>query len=55
LEIFVLLPMRVYAGVSVCQIYYHTISDDHDPYVGGKYQRNQGIQPSLLYTELGGA
>lgn len=52
LEIFVLHPIRVYAGVSVCQIYYHQISPHHVPYTSKKYQNNTGIQPSLLYTEF---
>jgi dCTP deaminase len=53
LEIFVLQPIRIYAGVSVCQIYYHTVSPDYIPYSSSKYQKNAGIQPSLLYRELG--
>jgi dCTP deaminase len=54
LEIFVLQAIRVYAGVAVCQVYYHTVSPDYVPYQSSKYQANQGIQASLLYKELGG-
>ena len=52
LEIFCIQPVRIYAGVEICQIYYHTISDDYDTYRDGKYQNNKGIQPSLLYKEF---
>ena len=52
LEIFCIQPVRVYAGVDICQIYYHTIRGEYDPYQSGKYQNNTGIQPSLLYQEL---
>ena len=52
LEIFCIQPVRVYAGVEICQIYYHTIKGDYEPYQDGKYQNNTGIQPSLLYQEL---
>jgi dCTP deaminase len=54
LEIFCVQPIRVYAGVEICQIYYHTLLGDYDPYTGGKYQDNQGIQPSLLYKDFQG-
>ena len=52
LEIFCIQPVRIYAGVEICQIYYHTICGDYDPYRSGKYQNNKGIQPSLLYREF---
>lgn len=52
LEIFCIQPIRIYAGVEICQIYYHTIKGDYDPYISGKYQHNHGIQPSLLYKDF---
>ena len=52
LEIFCVQPVRIYAGVEICQIYYHTIAGDYDLYKSGKYQNNQGIQPSLMYKEF---
>lgn len=52
LEIFCVQPIRIYAGVEICQIYYHAIEGDYDPYVSGKYQNNTGIQPSLLYRDF---
>ncbi len=52
LEIFCILPITIYPDVEVCQIYYHTIEGDFDTYSGGKYQNNQGIQPSFLYRDF---
>jgi dCTP deaminase len=52
LEIFCVQPIRIYAGVEICQIFYHTIAGDFDRY-SGKYQNNVNIQPSFLYKELG--
>ncbi len=52
LEIFCVQPIRIYPGVQICQIYYHTLEGEYDPYHSGKYQNNQGVQPSLLYKEF---
>ncbi len=52
LEIFCVQPIRIYAGVEICQIYYHDIKGDYDQYQSGKYQNNTGIQPSLLYQDF---
>lgn len=52
LEIFCVQPIHVYPGVEVCQIYYHSIEGDYDVYTSGKYQNNQGIQPSLLFRDF---
>lgn len=52
LEIFCVQPIRIYPGVELCQIYYHTINGDFDPYTSGKYQNNTTIQPSLLYKDF---
>jgi len=52
LEIHCVERIRIYAGVAVCQIYYHTIEGNFDPYNSGKYQNNKGIQPSLLYKDF---
>jgi dCTP deaminase len=54
LEIFCVEPIRIYAGVEVCQIYYHTIEGEHDEYRSGKYQGNHGIQPSMMYKDFEG-
>ena len=52
LEIFCIQPIRIYAGVDICQIFYHSIQGDYDTYDGGKYQNNQGIQASMLYKDF---
>lgn len=52
LEISVIHPVRIYAGVEIAQIFYHTILGDFEEYKSNKYQNNQGIQPSLLYKEF---
>jgi len=52
LEIFCAQPICIYPGVEICQIFYHTIKGSYDRYDSGKYQNNQGIQPSLLYKEF---
>ena len=52
LELFCVQPVRIYAGVQIAQIYYHTISEPYENYTRGKYQNNKGIQTSMLYKEL---
>ena len=52
LEIFCIQPIRIYAGVDICQIYYHAIEGKYDLYSSGKYQNNTGIQPSLMYKDF---
>lgn len=52
LEIHCIQPIRIYADVEICQIYYHSIQGDYDIYSSGKYQNNSGIQPSLLYKDF---
>ncbi len=52
LEIFCVQPIRIYAGIQICQIFYHTIHGEYESYRSGKYQNNTGIQHSLLYKEL---
>jgi dCTP deaminase len=52
LEIFCVQPIRVYAGVEICQIFYHTLEGEYDRYSSGKYQNNKGIQPSMLYKDF---
>lgn len=52
LEIFCVQPIRIYPGTEICQIFYHSIEGDYDLYKSGKYQNNQGIQPSLLYKDF---
>lgn len=52
LEIFCVQPVRIYPNAEICQIYYHTIHGEYEPYHSGKYQNNQGIQPSLMYRDF---
>lgn len=52
LEMFCVQPIRIYAGVEICQIYFHTVLGEADCYDSGKYQNNKGIQPSLLYKDF---
>ncbi|MEX2114888.1 MAG: dCTP deaminase [Pirellulales bacterium] len=52
LEMFAVQPVRIYAGVPICQIFYHEISGAITEYASEKYQHNHDIQPSLLFKEL---
>lgn len=52
LELSCVQPVRIYPGVEICQIYYHTIDGDYTPYTSGKYQGNHGVQPSMLWKDF---
>lgn len=52
LEMFCVQPVIIYPGSQICQIYYHSIEGDYDPYHSGKYQNNTGIQPSQMYKDF---
>jgi dCTP deaminase len=52
LEMFAVQPVRIYAGVSICQIFYHQIAGEFTEYASDKYQHNKDIQPSMLFKEL---
>lgn len=52
LEMFCVQPIRIYPNVQICQIFYHTIEGDYDSYEGGKYQKNKGVQPSMMYKDF---
>lgn len=52
LEMFCVQPVRIYPGVPICQIYYHTIEGDYAPYESGKYQDNKETQTSMLYKDF---
>lgn len=52
LEMFAVQPVRVYPGISICQIFYHQIDGAIQEYCSEKYQDNQGIQASMMYKEL---
>lgn len=52
LEMFAVQPVRVYPGLPICQIFYHTLTGEITEYRSEKYQNNSDIQPSLLFKEL---
>jgi dCTP deaminase len=52
LEMFCVQPIRIYPGIQICQIFYHSIEGDYELYTSGKYQKNSGIQPSLLFKDF---
>jgi dCTP deaminase len=52
LEMFAVQPVRIYPGVQICQIFYHTVVGEVIEYASDKYQHSRDIQPSLLYQEL---
>lgn len=52
LEILCVHPIRIYPGVQICQIFYHTIEGEVLEYNSGKYQNNRDIQPSMLYKDF---
>lgn len=52
LELQCVQPIIIYPYVEVCQIYYHTLVGDYNYYQSSKYQKNKGIQPSMLYKDF---
>ncbi len=53
LELSCIQPIRIYPEVEICQIYFHTYTGLRgELYDGGKYQNNEGIQPSMLWQEF---
>lgn len=52
LEISCIQPVRIYADVEICQIYYHTLEGAYERYSSGKYQHNQDIETSKLYQDF---
>lgn len=52
LEMFCVQPIKIYPGIQICQIFYHSIEGEYDLYRSGKYQKNSGIQPSLLFKDF---
>ncbi len=54
LEMHCVQPVRIYAGMQICQIYYVQLNGTCREYCSDKYQNSNDIQPSLIYRELGG-
>ncbi len=52
LEMVAVQPIRIYAGVEICQIFYHTIEGGVTEYKSSKYQGNSDIQPSMLWKDF---
>ena len=51
LEIFALQAIRIYAGVEICQVFYHEIEGPYKEYKK-KYQDNRDLQASMLYKDF---
>jgi dCTP deaminase len=49
---FAVQPVKIYPGVSICQLFFHQIHGAITEYASEKYQHNRDIQPSLLFREL---
>lgn len=45
-------PVRIYAGMKICQIFYQTILGEYEEYSSRKYQNSQGIKASQMYLEI---
>lgn len=52
LEMICIAPIRIYPGVEICQIFYHTLEGAIEEYKSNKYQGNRDIQASMLFKEL---
>lgn len=51
LELSVVRPLRIYAGVQVAQVSFHPVTGEAQPYAG-KYQGQRGPRPSGLWREF---
>lgn len=47
-------PVRIYPGMKICQIFYHTILGETAEYSSSKYQNTASIAESRLYQEMNG-
>lgn len=52
LEMYCVHPTIIYPNIDICQIFYHSIQGDYESYYSNKYQKNKGIQASLLYKDF---
>jgi len=52
LEMTAVQPVKVYPGVPICQIMYHTLHGEVNEYNSPKYQDNHDIQPSMLFKDF---
>lgn len=52
LEIFVIEPVKIYPGMRIGQLYYHTLEGDQNIKYHGKYFDNDGIQGSRSFKDF---
>ncbi len=52
IEMFAVQPIRIYAGIRICQIFYHELAGGIREYDSEKYQDSLDVQPSLMYKEF---
>lgn len=52
LELSCIQPVRIYAGMEICQIYYHTIMGKIAKRYTGKYQESDGVRPSQMWKDF---
>ena len=52
LEIACIQPVRIYPHVEICQVYFEDILGETSSYLNGKYQNNNGVQPSFMYKDF---
>ncbi len=53
LEMHCVQPVRIYAGMEVCQIFYLQLEGKCEAYCSEKYQHSRDIKPSQMFRELG--
>ena len=53
LELACVQPVKIYAGMEICQIFYHTTTDvpKQENVYQGRYQGNTQVQPSKLWQD----
>lgn len=52
LEMFCMVPLRIYAGIEIVQTYYHEVCGENTIKYEGKYQNNSSVQSSMLYKDF---
>lgn len=51
LELFCIQPIKIFSGIPIAQIFYHTMQGERMPYSSDKYQNNKGVQESQLWKD----
>jgi dCTP deaminase len=52
IEMFAVQPIRIYAGIRICQMAYHEVVGSLREYCSDKYQNSREIQPSMMFKEF---